>query len=64
MIGRGRVPATPADLYELADVFHCLLLSGHTLEEAVLFLLEVTDDECDAEMRINTVTVTRSLEMP
>lgn len=53
MISRGHLPS-PAQCSELTDLFGCLLDTGHTLEEAVLFLLQLTDDATDADMRITT----------
>jgi len=52
---RGRLPQTAEDCTELAELFGCLLTAGHTLEEALLFLLQITDEDADAEMRITTV---------
>lgn len=55
MIGRGHLPHGPGERRQLCDLFADLLETGHTLEESLLFLLQLTDEETDAEMRIKVV---------
>lgn len=57
MISRGRLPSNELERRELIDLFGCLLEAGHTIEESMLFLLQVTDEDADSEMRIDTEAV-------